>query len=315
MGYFAHLIQKPGEKPLTALVFKGQKGVGKNALIDRIGNLFKFHYKVISKKKHLVGQFNSYFVNLILMVLDEAFWSGDKEAEGILKDLITGNEHHIEYKGKEVFSVDNLIRICVIGNEEWLVPASEDERRFAVFNVSNAREKDKPYFIKMKQLIDFKGGNRLLLRELMDFDISTVDVNQAPDTIGLLEQKIASLNPIHSWWYSCLKEGTIFGLDFAENWPANINRSQLRDSYLVYAKQRGIRSWLPDASTFGRTFQRCLPGLQSQRLREGKSRAWTYIFPTLPACRLQFEKFIRHKLEWDDDGEQTDMNDASYLFS
>ncbi len=39
-AYFAHLVQKPWEKPLTALVFKGKKGVGKNALIDRIGNLF-----------------------------------------------------------------------------------------------------------------------------------------------------------------------------------------------------------------------------------------------------------------------------------
>src|SRR5690606_18889741 len=33
ISYFAHLIQRPWEKPLVALVFKGSKGVGKNALV------------------------------------------------------------------------------------------------------------------------------------------------------------------------------------------------------------------------------------------------------------------------------------------
>lgn len=315
MGYFAHLIQKAGEKPLTALVFKGRKGVGKNALIDLVGNLFKPHYKVISNKKRLINNFNSYFANLILMVLDEAFWSGDKQAEGILKDLITGNEHHIEYKGKETFSIKNLLRICVIGNEEWLVPASEDERRFAVFNVGMARQTDKPYFIKMKKLINKKGGNRLLLRELMDFDLESVDVNEAPDTIGLLEQKLESLNPIHSWWYSCLKEVTIFGQDFGEGWPESIGRAQLRDAYLIYAKQRGIRSWLPDASVFGRTFQKCLTSVRSTRSRDGGSRVYTYRLPDLQTCREQFEQFIRHKIEWEDEEEPSNVIDAVNLFS
>ena len=315
MGYFAHLIQRPGEKPLTALVFKGEKGVGKNALLDRVGNLFKPHYKVVSNKKHLINNFNSYMASLTLIVLDEAFWSGDKQAEGILKDLITGNEHLIEHKGKEVFSVDNLLRVCIIGNEEWLVPATEDERRFAVFNVGNARQQQKPYFIKMKKLIDKEGGNRLLLRELLDFDLSTMDVDDAPDTIGLLEQKIASLNPIHSWWLSCLKDGVIFGCDFAESWPESIGKSQLRDAYLEYARQRGIRSWLPDASVFGRTFQKGIPSVHTRRIRQGTSRSWSYILPNLEESREQFDKFIRHKLEWEDDESESNVIDAAHLFT
>ena len=314
MGYFAHLMQRPWEKPLTALVFKGDKGVGKNATIDRIGNLFKGHYLITSNKRYLTSNFNKHLANLILFVLDEAFWSGDKQAEGILKDLITGHTHLIEHKGREMFSAKNVTRLCILGNEEWIVPATKDERRFAVFNVSDARQADKKYFIKMKTLIDYKGGNRLLLKELMDFDLNTVDINEAPDTIGLLEQKIESLNTIHSWWLSCLKEGIIFGLDFGENWPESISRSQLRDSYLVYAKQRNIKSWLPDASTFGKMFQKCLPGLQSKRSREGHSRAWTYLFPTLPVCRIHFEKFIRHKLEWEDE-EQSNIDDTINIFS
>lgn len=315
MGYFAHMIQKPWEKPLTALVFKGSKGVGKNALIDRVGNLFRPHYKVVSNKRYLLSNFNGHLARLILMVLDEAFWSGDKQAEGILKDLITGNEHQIEHKGREVFSVKNLLRICIIGNEDWVIPASEDERRFAVFNIGDARQTDKPYFKKMRKLIDTKGGNRLLLRELLAFDLESIDVNEAPDTIGLLEQKIQSLDPIHSWWFSCLKEGDIYGMEFQRGWPESVGRSQLRDAYLIYAKGRGIRSWLPDASSFGRIFQKGVPDIRSKRARSGTDRTWSYIVPNIHDCREKFEQFIRHKITWEEDEYPSNVIDAINIFS
>jgi len=315
MGYFAHLVQKPWQKPLTALVFKGKKGVGKNALIDRIGNLFGTHYLLTSNRRYITSNFNKHLGNLILFVLDEAFWSGDKQAEGILKDLITGGSHLIEQKGREMYRSRNLLRVCIIGNEEWVIPASEDERRFAVFNVGDARAQDKEFFHTMRVLIDKKGGNRLLLRELMDFDLKSVDVNAAPQTIGLLHQKIASLNPIHSWWLGCLKEGVILHFDFGDNeWPKTIGKEQLRNAFLSYAKARGIRSWLPDASTFSRVFTQPLPHIKSQRVGEQRSRQRVYLLPGLDASRAHFDHFIGHELEWED-GLPSNVIDAVDLFS
>ena len=49
---------------------------------------------------------------------DEAFWAGDKQAEGKLKDLITGAHHFIEFKGKEPVLVENHTRLLVIGNQD-----------------------------------------------------------------------------------------------------------------------------------------------------------------------------------------------------
>ena len=315
MGYFAHLIQRPWEKPLTALVFKGDKGVGKNALIDRIGRLFNGHYLLTSNKRYITSNFNKHLANLILFVLDEAFWSGDKQAEGILKDLITGNTHLIEHKGREMFSAKNVLRLCIIGNEDWVVPASKDERRYAVFNIGNSRQGDKKYFTKMRRLIDKKGGNRLLMRELLDFDLNSVDVNAAPNTVGLLEQKIESLNPIHSWWYSCLEENTILGIDFQNDWPSEVGRTQLRDAYVTYAKQRGIKSWLPDSSAFGRTFKKCIPSVHSTRSRGDTGRLRSYSIPDLKQARIEFEAFIRHKIEWADDDINSNVLDATHLFN
>ncbi len=316
-GYFAHLIQKPWEKPLTALVFKGQKGVGKNALIDRIGSLFNGHYLLTSNRRYLTSNFNKHLANLILFVLDEAIWSGDKQAEGILKDLITGHTHLIEHKGREMFAAKNCIRLVIIGNEEWVVPATEDERRFAVFNVGSERKRDKKFFVQMRELLDDKDGNRLLLRELLSFDLASMDVDEAPETVGLLEQKLESLNPIHSWWYSSLREGTILSLDFTDEvWPSRVGRQSLREAFLVYSRARGIRSWLPDASVFGRHFSKACPGARSQRAGGRDSRLRAYTMPNLAECREQFDLFIGHTLEWEpEDSNTNNAIDAAELFS
>ena len=300
MGYFAHLIQKPWEKPLTAIVFKGKKGVGKNALIDSIGNLFNGHYLLTSSRRYLTGNFNKHLANLILFVLDEAFWSGDKQAEGILKDLITGHTHLIEHKGREMFSAKNVTRICILGNEEWLVPATEDERRFAVFNVGTGRRRDKAFFVEMTTLLEKQNGKRLLLTELHNFDLSSVDINDAPQTAGLLDQKVESLPPVAAWWLSSLKDGAILNLDFGNgDWPTNIGREQLREAFSSYAKNRGIRSWLPDASAFGRDLLKCCPGIETKRLRDGTNRVRSYKIPSLETSRSQFDTFIEHSVVWE----------------
>ena len=314
MGYFAHLMQKPAQKPLTALVFKGLKGVGKNALIDRVGNLLGGHYLLTSNKRYITSNFNKHLSNMLLFVLDEAFWSGDKQAEGILKDLITGNKHLIEQKGREMFVTKNVTRICIIGNEEWLVPATQDERRFAVFNIGNKRKNDRPYFRKMRKLIDDKGGNQLLLKYFMDFDLSQVDVDCAPATQGLLDQKIETLNPVHSWWYSSLKEGDIVELDFLNEWPKELDRNLLRNAFCAYAKSRGIRSWLPDSSVFGKTLKKCLPSLLNRRIRKDGERARIYIIPSLEQARNEFEDYIGHEIEWEEPM-PSNVIDAVNLFS
>ena len=308
LGYFAHLVQKPWEKPLTALVFKGKKGVGKNAFINCIGDLFNGHYLITSNKRYLTSNFNKHLANLILFVLDEAFWSGDKQAEGILKDLITGHTHLIEHKGREMFSTRNVLRVVIIGNEEWVVPATEDERRFAVFNIGDERQKDGKFFKEMKTLIDNKGGNRLLLTELLKMDLSQIDVNDAPITAGLLEQKIESLNSLHAWFFASLKDGAILNLDFNESgWPTEIGREQLRAAYSAYARERGIRSWLPDAAAFGRDLTKCCKGLGTTRKRGGVGRARTYTLPNLKEARAQFDEFIGHSVEWEQDDDDQNV--------
>ena len=100
-----------------------RKGVGKNALVDRIGGLLSHdNYLVTHDGRYLMSSFNGHMESCLCMVFDEAFWSGDKSAEGKLKGLITSPEVLIERKGKEAYKADNLVGTIIIGNESWLVP-------------------------------------------------------------------------------------------------------------------------------------------------------------------------------------------------
>ena len=52
LGYCAHLVQFPWQKPLVALVFRGAKGTGKNAFIERVGALLGGHFLLTSNRRY-----------------------------------------------------------------------------------------------------------------------------------------------------------------------------------------------------------------------------------------------------------------------
>lgn len=298
MGYFAHLIQKPYEKPLTSLVFKGRKGTGKNALVERVGRLIGPHFVVTASKRYLLGDFNSFLEHNLMLVLDEAFWSGDRSAEGALKNLVTGTNHLIERKGLEPYTARNLTRVVIIGNEDWIVPASNDERRFAVFNVEDGRRGDNAFFEKMRLGME-AGGYKVLLRYFKNFDLSEVNVNKAPATEGLLEQKLNSLPPLAQWWHQCLRNGHISHSDFENTWPSMLSTAYAYQSFINYLRERRISGWVLSSETFGKQLKH-ISGLQKVRTMENGARTCKYRFCTLEESRKYWENYIGHKINWDD---------------
>lgn len=302
MGYFAHMIQKPWEKPLVALVFKGKKGTGKNALIDRIGALLGIHYVTADNDRYLLGNFNSHLESNLCFVLDEAAWAGDKRAEGRLKGLITGGKHLIEHKGKEPRVRKNLSRIVIIGNEDWIVPATVDERRFAVFNIGDGRRQDRQFFIDMRVGME-QGGYAHLLHYLKSFDLSTVDVNEAPNTAALIEQKHAGLDLTQQWWLDCIHSGQIQGGDWGGEWPEIINAPRLREAFARWAKLRNIRSRLPEEIAFGRILRQVAPSFKRKKVRPEKTGDTSYGYwnPGLEKLRADWERYIGGQVEWPTD--------------
>ena len=294
IGYFAHMIQRPWEKPLVALVFKGQKGTGKNALVERIGSLLGPHFMVADDERYLLGNFNAHLESNLFFVLDEAAWAGDKRAEGKLKGLITGSQHNIERKGIDHYTVDNLTRVAIIGNEKWLVPATQDERRYAVFNVGNGRKQDREFFVSMRVGME-QGGYGHLLRFLMDYDIAGIDVNEAPLTEGLIEQKHASLEPLQEWWLDCLETGELLGATYSGAMPDRIVTDAAYNAFVGWARQRNIRSRLPSHKGFVEDMKHLA---EKKRTRVDGKLEYAFINPGIEILRHQWNEFIGGKHKW-----------------
>lgn len=300
MQYFAHLVQKPWEKPHVSIVLKGSKGVGKNILIDCFGSLVESNYMLTSNRRDLLSNFNGHMENLLLLTLDEAFWSGDHQAEGILKDLITGKTINIEHKGKEKFKVNNCVRVVIIGNEDWIVPASHDERRFAVFEVGEGKKQDTKYFTRLHDLMYEKGGREYLLRVLLDYDLTGFNRFQAPETTGLTTQKYQSLKPIYQWWSDCISAGGV--LSEFSGWPAKLNHKSTFDSFVEWCKNHKINSRIPNDVFFSRTLKMCCPKIQIIREQHEGVRSRFFVIPPLKTCRDDWNTFLGAKgTDWGDD--------------
>lgn len=299
LGYFAHMIQRPWEKPLVALVFKGAKGTGKNALVERVGKLLGRHFMVADDERYLLGNFNSHLEANLFFVLDEAAWAGDKRAEGKLKGLITGSEHVIERKGAEPYQVDNLTRVAIIGNERWLVPATQEERRFAVFNVGNGRRQDRKFFEDMRVGME-QGGYAHLLRFLLDYDLTGIDVNAAPATQGLIDQKHASLQPEAEWWLDCITSDSLAGSDWEGVLPPMIPTNRMRQAFEHWARGRNIRSRLPGRNEFLKTLQEMAPSMAKVKARPDDPEDATYSFknPGIELLRSDWDRWIGGTHNW-----------------
>ena len=299
LGFFAHLVQCPEQKPEVAIVLRGGKGVGKTMVAETIGDLLGRHFLLTSDRRYLTGNFNGHLENCLMLALDEAFWSGDKQAEGTLKNLITGREHVIEHKGKEPYVVANKTRIIICSNENWVVPVSHDERRFAFFDVGDGRKQDRVFFRQIRDGLR-NGGYPVLLRYLKDYVFSAAEVNTAPVTEGLLDQKLLSDDPLMQWWYQCLVEGRIIK-GGCEGWPEWMESGQFQDAMKRSAKDRNIQARSPDPRTFGKRMKPLGVANKRQRDEDRKGQfIHAYSIPPLLEARKHWDASVGQSTKWDE---------------
>ena len=202
-AWMADCVQNRSRRPGVSVVLQGRQGTGKGVFCSQFGALFGRHFIQISQAGHLTGNFNSHLKDKLIVSADEAFWAGDKKAEGVLKSLITEDTIQIEMKGKDVITFRNHIRLIVSSNNNWVIPAGNEERRFFVLDVSEALMQDRTYFASIIAEMN-SGGREALLQYLLDYDLSATDVGSPPKTAALMDQKRHSSSALQRWWYERL---------------------------------------------------------------------------------------------------------------
>lgn len=143
VSWCADLVKFPQFKKGTVLVLRGKKGCGKTTLLLALmGLLHPANRIMLDKPDQLVGRFNGHIASSVLIGSEEAFFAGDKRVDGALKNLITSTEVAVERKGVNIFMVENHVHIVMCTNEDWAVPATEDERRYFVLDVADTYAED-----------------------------------------------------------------------------------------------------------------------------------------------------------------------------
>ena len=117
----ADTVQNLKERLGVSLVLRSdEQGTGKGLFAKIFGHLLGKHYLHITNHRHLTGNFNAHLFDCILLFADEAFWAGDKSAEGTLKTLVTEEFRAVEIKNKDVFQARNFTRLLIASNNRGL---------------------------------------------------------------------------------------------------------------------------------------------------------------------------------------------------
>ncbi len=310
-GFFAHMVQRPRERLGIALVLRGKMGTGKTKVGEIIGSLFPRHYFLVDDPRYVTGQFNAHMASCLLLQADEAVWAGDKAAEGRLKGLITAPMQQIEAKGIDPIRLDNFVRLIITSNEDWVVPAGKDERRFAVFDVEPRCAQNHDYFAEMAREMA-AGGLAHLLADLLAFDLASADLRNAPRTDALLEQKIRSLSSVDGWWLDRLNSSS--ALRHGDTWQREIPCEALFDDYVAMSEKIGIRR-KREQIIFALALKKLVPAIdRAKRITTVKGqhgddvikRVWCYVLPSLVEAREAFERAVGQSVHWPVDDQATE---------
>jgi hypothetical protein len=120
-------------------VFSHENGVGKNLLIDLIGeSLFSDFYIPITSKAQK-SEFNSHKANALLNVCNESSYSGRLDLAEALKDEITNDTITINEKHKPQYRTRNYAELWLTSNRTDGVLIRDKDRRYAAFHALEKR--------------------------------------------------------------------------------------------------------------------------------------------------------------------------------
>jgi Family of unknown function (DUF5906)/Toprim domain len=296
IAWLANLVQAPMDRPGVALAMTGKQGTGKGVFTSEIGALLGAHFSHVTKAVQIGGRFNTVTQNALLIFGDEMPLAKKPQLMDAFKALITEDTNRIEPKGVNSFSVQNYVRLILATNEYHVIPASLDDRRFLVLQVSDAHQQDHAYFAAIAEEMD-NGGREALLHYLLEYDYSAVSLREVPQTEAMKEQKLMSLLPVPRFLYDILSEGCQTAFD--SEWSAEVRSKTLYEAFRDSG--HSSRSAAPVGnSIFGKELMSILPGIRKAQGRRESGRPTLYFFPDLQTCRDAFEAHVGFPVDWGD---------------
>ena len=214
--YFAHRVQKPGEKPNHALVLGGLQGIGKDTILEPVKHAIgPWNFSEVSPAQ-LTGRFNG-FVKSVLLRVSEARDLGDTDRYGFYEhmkaytaappDVIRCDEKNIrEYS---VFNVCGVVLTTNHKSAGIYLPA-DDRRHYVAWSELTKDDFTPDYWTKLWAWYEREGHGHvsayLTELDISDFNAKApptktpafwniVDANRAPEDAELDDVLDKLMNP------------------------------------------------------------------------------------------------------------------------
>ncbi|WP_416546102.1 primase-helicase family protein [Limnohabitans sp. DCL3] len=311
IGFMAHMIQKPEEKPGVMITLLGGQGTGKGVYFSLLRAIWPRTTLLASNIEQITGRFNACLERNFIICMDEALFAGDRRAMDILKSIITESMLQIEQKFQPTRTIQSVHRLFASSNHSHFGNIELDDRRFVFLRVSDAKQQDTTYFGGIAAAINDPATIGALVYYLQRKNLSSFDVRRKPDTSEHLKQKLKSLQGFDRFWYEVLETGYLNGTgkDFAlqdDEWSATlfVPTSVLVDRYREFHKNAQRHQTVQTAEVAA-AIQKLCPSAQPDRqmwkppgVATGSQKRGLKL-PDLATARSEFERALGGKVDWE----------------
>ena len=210
LHWLAFAFQNPTERAEVAVALMSEaKGTGKGMLGRALVKSFGAHGLQVLQRSQLTGKFNAHHALCGFLFSDEAVRPDRADDDNVLKGIITEDTIQIERKGIDLVTMRNPLKVMLASNNSKIVQASEDERRYAVFEVSTARQQQHKYFKAIQKQLD-NGGLAAMMYDLQQVPLGEWHPRSGiPSTKALKAQQVLSLGAKEQWLYGYLLSGVL----------------------------------------------------------------------------------------------------------
>lgn len=232
LNWCAHLVQKPLERPDMAIIFVGQKGVGKDTMGDFfgewiVGNRYYQNYPNQAQffDKHDTLRVNKFFVKVEEMSRKTLM---DENNDSLLKGAVTSNTYTVNPKNSKAYIAMNCIHLMGNGNTMSL-NLELGERRYVLCSVSSEKKGDMEYWKRIRSVLFTPEGALAVAKWLLARDIRAFDPRFMPENEYMKDVQETT------------KDSVLKFMDQVE--AGEYSASELYDKYSVFCQEAKIHAY------------------------------------------------------------------------
>lgn len=178
LRWIALLVQRPGVKIKTALVFHGPQGAGKNLFFDAL-RVILGKYGVMVGQNELEDKFNDWLSAKLLVIGNEVVTRQELyHNKNKLKWIITEDQIPIRAQHASVRWESNHANLIFLSNEHQPVALEYGDRRHLVIYTPMGRQDD--LYARVRHFLDHEDGARKWLGYLLTVELGDYEPHHHP---------------------------------------------------------------------------------------------------------------------------------------